>query len=171
MATAMRRKQTKLFPKAMVSMSLESNLKEGLQRLEQAVQEKVIRPAAYAGARLLYDEMRLRVPVDSGELYGSIYHWFDDKRSTEMRKIYAIGPNKAKSPHWHLVEYGHWRVNVIVREGSRWIPTKERLPDPKWVPASPYIRPTWDGKSQAAMTAMKTRMSERMREVMREIAK
>lgn len=166
-----RRKQAKLFPKAMVTMSLESNLKEGLQRLEQAVQEKVTRPAAYAGARILYDEMRLKVPTDEGDLYGSIYHWFDDKRSTLERKIYAIGPNKAKAPHWHLVEYGHYRVNKVFRDGGRWKASKERLPEPKWVPAYPYIRPTWDGMSSTAMTAMKTRMSEKMREVMREIGK
>lgn len=176
------------FPKAIVSMTFVSNMAENLKKLDTAIKEKVIRPTAYAGAKILYDEMRLQVPIDSGNLYESIYHWFDTKESTPLRKVYAIGPNKAKAPHWYNVEYGHWRYNKIVNgralksksdrnarvstPGTRDSSVHDlpgALEVPVWVPANPYIRITYDANIQRAMEAMKRRFGERLSEVIREV--
>jgi hypothetical protein len=159
-----------MFPKSLVQMSVSSSAIEGLRALERGIKEKVLRSAAYAGAVVFYNEMRLRVPVNEGTLYGSIYHYHLEKQSHANRQMYAIGPNKKKAPHWYNVEYGHWRVNVVRRQGGRWIATKERLPEPKWVPGVPYVRPTFDAKKQAAIAAMNVRFEQRLREVMSEIA-
>lgn len=170
-----------LFPRETVSVTVESNMSEGIRRLAAEIQEKVLRPAAYAGARAVYDEMRLRVPVRQGTLYEAIYHWHDDKRSTQTRHVYMIGPNKAKAPHWYNVEYGHWRYNMF--GGGRWLRSKSKpnargpsahdlpgaLQTPVWTPANPYIRPTWDAKGGDLPKIMRARMSERMREVLSEI--
>lgn len=162
-------KKTSYFPKALVNMSIDSNAVEGLQALEKLVQEKVLRSAAYAGAKVFYDEMRLRVPVDEGQLYGAIYHYHLEKKSDATHQFYAIGPNKKKAPHWYNVEYGHWRVNKVTFKNGRWYFSRERLPVPVWIPGKPYVRPTYDAKAQAALTAMKRRFGERLSEVMREL--
>jgi hypothetical protein len=144
-------------------------MSEGLNKLEAGIREKVIRSGAYAGAELFYRIMRRNAPVDEGTLQASIYHWHDDKRSNRSRHIYVIGPNKVEAPHWYNVEFGHWRINKIVRVGGRWIATRERLPTPVWTAAVPYIRPTWFEGQSTVIAVMTARMRERLKEVIAEI--
>lgn len=144
---------------------IDSDLSEGLKRFADDLRAKALRSAAHAGAEVIYREMRVRVPVDEGTLYGAIYQWHDDKRSGYDRQVYVVGPNKVKAPHWHLVEYGHWRVNVVVRQGGRLIATRQRLPEPVWVPAKPYARPTYDARAQDAVQAMMARLRERFDDI------
>lgn len=171
MATRRGRRPTgpELWPKSLVKMKLESSATEALDNLERAIREKVLRSAAYAGARVFYDEVKMRVPVDEGTLFGAIYHYHIDRQSGPNRQIYAIGPNKKKAPHWYNVEYGHWRINVLVRRGGRWIATKQRLPAPVWVPGKPYMRPSYEAKKAEAIKAMQVRFGQRLREVMNEV--
>lgn len=164
-----RAKTTKLLPKQLVGMNVESNMSEGLKKFERDIREKALRSAAHAGAIVFYNEMRQRVPVDEGTLFGSIYRYHDEKKSTDTRQVYAVGPNKGKAPHWHLIEYGHWRVNKLVKnEAGKWVATRERLESPIWVAAAPYIRPSFDGKVNESIRAMKLRLSERIKEIQRE---
>lgn len=174
-------------PRAVVSMSFESNITESIAAFEQDIREHVVRSAAYAGAKVLYDAMRRIVPVYKGTLYGSIYHWFDKKHSTAARKIYLIGPNKREAPHWYNVEYGHWLYNRQSPTGQ-WLRSKSnknaRIPNPpamfkavhdlpgardvpQWVPAQPYVRTTWVYHSETAMRAARARAKERIRDILR----
>lgn len=136
-----------LFKKDSIGIGVSSNVAEGLKRLEEGIKQKVLRSGARAGALVFYNEIRLRVPFATGELYNSIYHWHDDKKSTPTRQTYAIGPNKKKAPHWHWVEYGN--INMAAR---------------------PYIRPSYTGKQAAALAAVNARMSVRMKELLAELA-
>lgn len=191
-ARSARTRQVRLFDSAGVRVTLEGDLAAQIRAFAAEIQEKVVRPMTYAGARIMYDAMRYNVPLKSGQLRDSIYHWFDDKRSNTSRKIYMIGPNKAKAPHWYNVEYGHWRYNKVV--DGRFIRSKSnknaRVPvnegvitgdfrqahdlpgalnAPVWVPANPYIRVTFDQNVQRALQAMKQRARERVREVIAEM--
>jgi hypothetical protein len=173
----------KLYPTRFVGVEITSNVQDALQRLEAGIYEKVLRSGAYAGAAVFYNEMRQRVPIgETGNLYASIYHWHDDKLSKATQQIYMIGPNKVKAPHWHNVEYGHWRYNRFAN--GRWQRSKSNpnargpgahdlpgaLAQPVWTPAKPYIRPTFDARAQSSLTAIRTRMAERLRELNGEIA-
>lgn len=155
-----------------VQTRFQEHLRADGDRFATDLEKKVLRPAAYAGARVIYEGMRMKVPVASGELRDAIYHWHDDKRSRNGREIYLIGPNKVKAPHWYNVEFGHWLYN---RKGfgDVWLRSKSQssargpgahdLPgaraERKWVPPTPYIRPTWDMYGGAALSAMVVRMS------------
>lgn len=150
---------------SLMNASVDSDARGALKKFAADIRAKALRSAAHAGAEVIYREERLRVPVHEGTLYGAIYQWHDDNRSGFDRQIYVVGPNKVKAPHWHLVEYGHWRVNKIVREGGRLIATRERLPEPVWVPAKPYARPTYDARARDAVEAMKTRLHERIEDI------
>lgn len=178
-------RKVRLYASKTFSATFQSNIAAALQGLAKEVQETTLRPAAYAGARVLYDEMHLRVPRVTGELEESLYHWFDVKRSSDVKKIYMIGPNKEDAPHWYNVEFGHWRYNKIIdgrpvrsmsnknrrvpTPGTR-APTVHDLPGalflPVWVPPTPYVRPTWDGGIQYAMKAAKKRLSEKLSDVL-----
>lgn len=123
-------------------------------------EESIIRKAAGAGAKIMYDEMVLRAPVRDekyktgkkrkppGQLKKSIYYWWDKDTSGKNRALYRIGPNTKKAPHWHLVEFGHWDKGKT-----------------HFTPAHPYIRPTFDAKSKEALAASRKKLNELIGEI------
>lgn len=127
--------------------------------------EEALRPAAQAGAQVFYDEMLQRVPVAEGVLRDSIYQFHLDRKSSESRHVYVVGPNKSKAPHWHLVEFGHWQPYEVVVIDGQFKTLKDRpLPEPVFVPARPYIRPTLDATATQALEAMRERYTQALRE-------
>jgi len=160
-----------LFQKNSISVAVTGNIIENLAALEEGIKQRVLRSGARAGAVVFYDEMRQRVPVRSGELLNSIYHYHDNKGSTPTTQTYFIGPNKTKAPHWHQVEFGHWLLNVVVLSSDgRFVASKTRLKAPKWVPPKAFVRPTWEAKKTEAINASRIRMGERLKEVMAGLA-
>lgn len=127
---------------------------------------RALRPAARAGALVFYGEMQIRVPVDDGILKDSLYHFHDDKRSHTGRQVYLVGPNKGRAPHWHLAEFGHWQPYTVVKleDGTYFTMKDKPLATPQWIPAVPYIRPTFDARSTDAVDAMRRRYAEALRE-------
>lgn len=112
-----------------------------LRDFQQFIQTDVLRSAARAGVLRVYYKMRQLVPVQSGELYASIYHWHNYKLSTPTRQIYETGPNKSKAPHWAIVEYG------TVKMAAR-----------------PYIRPAILAEGRNALRAASDRAREKLAE-------
>ena len=100
-----------------------------------------VRPAAQAGAQVLYDEVKLnvgRIKKKTGNLDASIYQAFsaDNSRVSGARfgsrdayeaATYHISWNARKAPHGHLVEYGHLmtRKAYIGSDGKWYTSSKE----------------------------------------------
>lgn len=140
------------------SMRLVGDIGASLRGYAEEIRTQALRPAAYAMANVFYSEMRLRAPIYTGPIYtnpktgiprtrpgqlrDAIYHWHDDKKSSADRQIYAIGPNKKKAPHWHLVEYG------TVKMAAR-----------------PYVRPTFDGLAAWAVDTGRAHLAEKLQEL------
>jgi HK97 gp10 family phage protein len=130
-----------------------SGLHVALDKLQAGANEQV-RPAAQAGAQVLYDEVLLRVPVSKsvrkykgktytpGGLKASIYQVFSQDNSADGRATYHVSWNYKKAPHGHLVEYGTSRA-----------------------PAHPFLRPAYDAKAKAALEAAKDKYEEGTRQV------
>lgn len=156
------------------SARLKNSMVDALRGFTADVQEKVLRPAAQAGAQVFYDEMKLRTEAldqkaqlrvkgdnTRGLLNASIYQYHAKRVSSAAQQVYYIGPNKKEAPHWFNVEFGHYRINrVFVTPEGKFVATKERLPAPLWTPASPYIRPTFSAKAADAVQAMQKRFAE-----------
>jgi hypothetical protein len=70
-----------------------------------------VRPAAQAGAQVLYDEVVRNVGAlgtKTGNLKKSIYQKYSPELSVEGKSAtYNISWNKTKAPHGWLLEYGH----------------------------------------------------------------
>lgn len=153
-------------------VAMRGSLRGAIASFREQLTGEALRKAAGAGAKVLYDEMQLRARgadggphVQTGTLSGSIYRYFD-KQSKPGTFTYYIGPNVKKAPHWHLLEFGHWRVNMLVRlPNGRLIPTKERLEHPVWVTARPYIRPTLDAKAGFAIDAARQSIAASVKEL------
>jgi len=72
--------------------------------------KEAVRPAAAAGAKVLYDRVKMNVAgigTVSGNLQNSIYRTLSESNSNEHRAVYHISWNHLKAPHGHLVEYGY----------------------------------------------------------------
>ena len=159
--------------------AFEGDLSGALQRFGDAISAKATRPASRAGALVFYHELRQRVPVGTehdgssndspGTLFDSIYHAHAASESKADKQVYHIGPNKRLAPHWHFSEYGHYRVNVVQYFGGKLRATTERLPSPVWIPAVPWITPTYEGTVQVAIGAMRDRMREKIKEIQAEL--
>lgn len=133
-----------LHSKESVSIDFDNDVGAKLRQWAAQIQEEAIRPAAYAAAAVLYQEMKMRTATFkyTGTLHDAIYHWYDDKKSGPNHAVYAIGPNKVKAPHFHMVEFGTSKMA-----------------------ARPYVRPTYDSKISDAMEAARNRLSEKISEL------
>ena len=137
-----RRSQAKTFPKQTVGINFDDTcIAAALQAFADRSQE-AMRAGAYEAATVLYNEMRILVPVKSGTLRDSIYRYRDIDQSVDGKEVFYIGPNKNKAPHWHLVEFGTVKMA-----------------------AKPYIRPAFDAKIQPALEAAKKRITEKLKEL------
>lgn len=159
----------------------DSAIVRGLHELADKVRGEVMIAGAAAAARVLADEMKQQVQKP-GRLRDAIYRYYDEKRSGPGRQIYLIGVNKRLAPHWHHIEYGHWRYNRIVNGRPMKAKTKANaknktpgvldpaiydlpgaLSRPVWVPAKPYIRPAYDAKINPALQAALARMRDKLK--------
>ena len=91
---------------------------EGLNRFVEAIEERVVRPAAHAGALVFYERARELAPeylgplkkgIKPGQLRAAIYRVFSEDLSNDDVKIYQISWNHTKAPHGHWMEYGNSR--------------------------------------------------------------
>ncbi|WP_219930825.1 HK97-gp10 family putative phage morphogenesis protein [Alcaligenes faecalis] len=163
-----------------IEFDMESALKS-LDALGAAAKAHLPRSMAVAAGKVFRDEAKARAPVFDGStalkgganvkkepkaglLRDAIYLAFSDNRSfpSDGHFVYSVAWNSAKAPHGHLLEFGHWRYNVI-RGGY---PTNERLEKPVWVAAHPFLRPAYDAARQRAIQAGMERGRERTAELL-----
>jgi hypothetical protein len=72
--------------------------------------EHAIRPAAQAGAQVIYDEAKKnveRIKKNTGNLASSIYQAYDKRASGNQLAAYSVSWNAKKAPHGQLIEFGH----------------------------------------------------------------
>lgn len=124
--------------------------------------QEAARPAAQAGAQVLYDQVVRNVQgikAVTGNLRRSIYQAYSKDNSGEGRAQYHISWNAKKAPHGHLVEWGHLQRYEITYDPTtrRFTTHKDRpLPVPKQIGARPFVRPAV-AKMPQAQEAMRAR--------------
>lgn len=140
--------------------ALRATLDDDLQAVNEAA-----RPAAQAGAQVLYEEVKRnvsRIKRKTGNLAASIYQAYSEDNSTPGgRATYHVSWNAKKAPHGHLVEFGHLqRYEVIYDAKTRRLFTDKSKPlaTPQQVAAKPFLRPAMAAKGEAAFQAMQERL-------------
>lgn len=119
------------------------------------------RPAAQAGAQVLYDAVKSnvrRIGRKTGNLEKSIYQAYSPENSRPGLAVYNVSWNARKAPHGQLVERGHiQRFKVVLsKKTGKWITLKNQpLKTPKQIAAQPFMRPAmaFFPKAQAAAKA------------------
>lgn len=167
--------------------SVTSGLSAALERLNSPeMLTHILRSAAHAGAIVMYNELLAKMPEKNGVLKGSLFRWFNTKRSTPTVQRYLVGPNKQEAGHWANVEFGHFRYNKPLHGGKKWAKSKlakgiegktksvkgqwhggpGALDKPAWVPPHPYLRPAWEAKKGTVAKVMRSRAGVRLRELL-----
>lgn len=156
-----------------------SELNELLKDLGEGV-EHAIRPAAQAGAQVLYDAAKANVAAIgrvTGNLSSAIYQAYDRRVSNQQQAIYQVSWNAKKAPHGQLVENGHMQryVTYVGKDGKWHTAVKpemrgKKLPrgrisqavkdayfvqrkTPIQVAAKPFMRPAADQMERAIAAA------------------
>lgn len=134
----------------MISVAFDfSRLSSKLDAITKAAGDAT-RPAAQAGAQVLYDEVRARAPVSKkahstkgkkqtyqpGNLRDAIYQAFIEKESGSKNSKYRISWNKKEAFYARFVEFG----------------TSKSA-------ARPFLRPAYDAVSAKALKAAQARMN------------
>ncbi len=151
------------------SISLDNlGIKAQLAGFEEDIAQ-ALRPAAQAGAQVLYNEVRKNISFvgkKTGNLSSSIYQAYSKDNSKDGKvQAYHISWNARKAPHGHLIEYGHVQthVTVISKKTGKWITLKNKpLASPKIVGARPLIRPAM-AQFPLALEIAKTRFFEEIK--------
>lgn len=148
-------------------MSIRMDVSDVLAHLDTVDAEcrAAARPAAQAGAQVLYDAVKANVAgmrKGTGNLSRAIYQAFSKDNSSTAVAQYHISWNARKAPHGHLVEWGHlirYEVSFDPVTG-RFTTHKDRpLPVPRQVAARPFVRPA-AAKFPQANEAMRKRYLE-----------
>lgn len=115
--------------------------------------EKAVRPAAQAGAQVLYDRAKTNVAAlgrKTGNLSSSIYQAYSANNSNESKAVYHISWNATKAPHGHLVEWGYIKRWQSIMINGKWVTLKNRpLATPVQVPGKAFIRRAKDALPMA----------------------
>lgn len=106
-----------------LAITLRSDVQAKLNTIIQNIGERAgqaIRPAAQAGAEVLYRAVRQNVvgrPTSkTGNLQAGIYQVYSKDNSVDKHAAeYHVSWNAKKAPHGHLVEYGHDQPYVVYR--------------------------------------------------------
>lgn len=151
-----RRSNARQYEVGSFSMSLDGDIQGQLNKFFGDIADKCYRPATYVASTVLYDEIKLRVPKDTGGLENAIYR-YREKSDTHINNLnkstFYVGVNKRKAPHWWLIEHGHWQRRQAILLNGKWVTLKNPLANPKYVPAQPYFRPAIDAKMNEALQA------------------
>lgn len=134
--------------------------------------EEALRPAAQAGAQVLYDQVkrnvnRLEPHPYSGYgkniLKNAIYQVYSKDNSNQQKATYHVswnlkrGTQTMRAPHAHLIEFGHLQKYKVVynEETNKWF-TRKDLPlnPPRQIAAQPFMRPAMESHGGIAMDAM-----------------
>ena len=129
--------------------------------------EKAARPAAQAGAQVLYDRVKVNVAAlgrKTGNLNSSIYQAYSANNSNESKAVYHVSWNATKAPHGHLVEWGYIKRWQSITINGKWVTLKNRpLATPVQVPGKAFMRRAKDAIPMAE-EAMRVTFLERMNE-------
>ena len=127
--------------------------------------EKAARPAAQAGAQVLYERVKTNVAAlgrKTGNLDSAIYQAFSANNSGEGKATYHISWNASKAPHGHLVEWGYIKRWQSIMINGKWVTLKNRpLAAPVQVPGKAFMRRAKDAIPMAE-EAMRVTFLERM---------
>lgn len=141
-----------------------AEMQKVLAELPNAIRNRVTINALLAGGRVLRDEMKLQVPVETGDLKKAINVTRYTTRKEGVRAV-AAGVRGKEGPLAHLVEFGtsphpikakKKKALAYLKGGEQRFATEVQHPGAK---PKPFVRPATDAKAQEAVERMRDNMA------------
>ncbi len=152
----------------MTAFSIDADISGMLGDIDamEAQIEKAARPAAQAGAEVLYRAVLRNVQSIgkvSGNLERAIYQVYSKRDSVGGVAAYEVSWNFRKAPHGHLLESGFiQKYEVYLGRDGKWYTNKKApLTTPVQRPAKAFVRRAAAQLPQA-IEAMEARLFERI---------
>jgi len=169
-----------------------AELAAALRELPQNIAKNALRSAVGAGAAEIRKQAKANAEGmrDTGTLARSIYQKQIREQSNNEKQVFYVGARQGKSYqkvgkkgvnkdafYARFVELGHFSRRTekgferVMRNANRGGVNNQRLADQvqagtvKWVPAHPFLRPAFDVKKDAAVTAMGDKIAERLAKI------
>jgi HK97 gp10 family phage protein len=146
------------------------DIARALEQFAPNLERNMLRGALRAGAQVIQEEAKARVPQDTGALRDSLRV----KTGAQGGKVYAYvqaGRSKKKGDPWyaHLVEYGV-KPHVIIAGGGtkkgKALAAAGRIlgekVDHPGAPAKPFLRPALEAKAQSAIDSVADYLRKRI---------
>lgn len=126
-------------------LSIQVDLSQLGTEQDSARAAAAVRPAAQAGAQVLYNAVTANVAAlgrKTGNLARSIYQAHSDDKSWYGTETYDVSWNARKAPHGHLVEFGYvQRFERYIGSDGNWYTNKAApLSTPRHVGAQSFVR-------------------------------
>jgi len=128
-------------------------LEEALKRLPEAVAKKVLRKSVRAGAKLVVDEARANVPVDTGLTRRAIAA--RGGRSRYANSVINVGVLSSGAKARRYIKIKGVKVDVPYYWKYLEFGTKN-------APAQPFLRPAFEAQKTAAVEAIKQALAENL---------
>ena len=131
-------------------------LEDLLKQLPGRVASRVATNSLRAGARVIRDEAKRRVPVDTGDLQRSI-KVLTGRTGTRDTRIVHIGVFGKQSPLAHIVEFGTAAHRIAARKGRvlaylrGYARAYARFVKHPGAKEKPFLRPAADSQAGAAV--------------------
>ena len=121
---------------------------------------------------LIKEEVIARAPEHLGILKSAIYQKHVAELSNLEKQVYYVSWRKGRQSELDAyygvwVEYGHWYVPKRPKNKSK----KEHRAAHrnKFIPEHPFLRPAFEAKKSAAISAMREKLTENIRAAIAEI--
>lgn len=138
-----------------------ADLNKLLQQLPAKLEANVLRGALRAGAKVVMEDAKARVPVDTGQLRDGLKISTRSRRGVVSASVKATGKHSFIAP-W--IEYGVAAHQITARKGG-WMffgGMFAKSVDHPGMQARPFMRPALDGRAQAAVVAAAEYMKRKL---------
>jgi HK97 gp10 family phage protein len=136
-------------------------LQNALNQLPLKIQGRPVRSAVNAAAKIVMDDARRRVPVETGQLRKAIYRGRSRSMSSKGREVYVVSVRKGKAKYANTAQ--NRRRNRVGKtyqtRGEAYYWRFLEFGTAK-MPARPFLRPAFESQKQNAAMVMKQKLLE-----------
>lgn len=147
-------------------------LQEALNQLPEKIQGRPVRSAVGAAAKVVMDEARRRVPVDSGQLKKAIYRGRSRSMSARGKETYVVAVRKGKAKYANTQK--NRRLNRVGKNyqtrGEAYYWRFLEFGTAK-MPARPFLRPAFESKKEEAVMVLQQKLLEAIDKTARSLPK
>jgi len=158
----------------MISLRIEGlkELQYALNQLPKEIQARPLRSAVSAAAKVIADDVKTQVPVETGTLKSAVYRYRSRRNSTTGRETFFVGIRQGKAKYANTARNRRaGRVGKTYKTQGEAFYWRFLEFGTKKMQARPFLRPAFEANKQKAVEVMKERLSKAIQAQAKKLAK